>query len=206
MATLIRSANRRPLLNAQEMARPWVLTFKSARCRTQAMADAPEPPPDGERGSVEAAPLLRDTEELRSRLARARADYDNLQRRVAREAAVERERNKARVLDGFLPLLELAHMAAHQAQMHPGPVSEGVILLAREFDRLIEREGVERTGTVGERVDAARHEVVAAEAADGVAPGCVSRVIQPGYLLGDKVLRFAKVCVAAPGESGGMPT
>ena len=59
----------------------------------------------------------------------------------------------------------------------------------------VEREGVSRTGNVGERVDPARHDVLATEAADGVEPGCVSRVIQPGYLLGEKVLRFAKVCV-----------
>jgi molecular chaperone GrpE len=49
---------------------------------------------------------------------------------------------------------------------------------------------------VGERADPARHEVLAAEAAEGVEPGSVSRVIQPGYLLGDKVLRYAKVAVA----------
>lgn len=140
-------------------------------------------------------PALREIGELRDKLARARADYDNLQKRTQRDAMQERDRNKARVLESFLPLLELTHMAAHQAEVHPGPLSEGVTMLAREFDRLVEREGVARTGNVGERVDPARHDVLATEAADGVEPGCVSRVIQPGYLLGEKVLRFAKVCV-----------
>ncbi|MES2153580.1 MAG: nucleotide exchange factor GrpE [bacterium] len=157
------------------------------------------PPPEGTPGGPPVDPRNAESEDLKGRLARARADYDNLQKRVEREAAMERERQKARVLESFLPILELAHMAAHQAEAHPGPVSEGVILLAREFDRLVQREGLVRTGAIGERVDPARHDIVATEDAPGVAPGVITRVVQPGYLLGDKVLRFAKVCAARPG-------
>jgi molecular chaperone GrpE len=150
---------------------------------------------------VQPPPSEAQVADLKERLARARADYDNLQKRVARDAAAEQERLKARVLEGFLPLLELAHMAAQQAERHPGPLSEGIILLAREFDRLAEREGLQRVGTVGEKADPARHEVVAAEPAEGVEAGCISRVVQPGYLLGGRVLRYAKVCVApTPGD------
>jgi molecular chaperone GrpE len=139
--------------------------------------------------------------EARDRLARARADYDNLQKRVARDAALERERAKGRVLEGLLPLSELAHMAAHQAQLHPGPLSEGVVLLAREFTRLLEREGVVAVDAVGVPFDAAVHEAVAQEAVEGVAAGHVARIIQPGYKLGDKVLRYAKVAVAPTASS-----
>jgi molecular chaperone GrpE len=153
--------------------------------------DETAPPP-----AAEPAPAAEGLAEWREKALRARADYDNLVRRTAREAQAERERNKARVLEAFLPLAELAHMAARQAEAHPGPLSEGVVMLAREFDRLLEREGVTRTGAVGEPADPARHEVLAAEAAEGVAPGCVSRVVQPGYMLGGKVLRYAKVVVA----------
>ena len=142
------------------------------------------------------AALEAEVAQLRERAARARADYDNLHKRVTRDAALERDRAKARVLESFIPLLELAHMAAHQAEAHPVPLSEGVVMLAREFDRLVQREGLEPLGAVGETADATRHEVLAQEAADGVASGHVSRVIQPGYLLGDKVMRYAKVCVA----------
>lgn len=136
--------------------------------------------------------------ELRERLARARADYDNLQKRVARDAALERERARARVLEGMLGLHELARMAAHQAEAHPGPVSEGVVLLAREFTRLLAREGLAAVEEVGVPFDAAVHEAVAQEAVEGVAPGHVARVIQPGYRLDGKVLRYAKVAVAPP--------
>jgi molecular chaperone GrpE len=83
-------------------------------------------------------------------------------------------------------------------------VSEGVVLLAREFGRVLEREGLVPVHDVGARFDRAVHEAVAHEAVPGVPPGHVSRIVQPGYRLGDKVLRYAKVAVApdAPGTAG----
>lgn len=165
--------------------------------------EAPDEAPQGSDAKVQA--LQAELELARDRMARARADYDNLQKRVARDAAQERERAKARVVEGLLPLHELCQMAAHQAQAHPLPeaaqgVVEGLVLLAREFHRFLEREGLVPIGEVGEAFDGTMHEAVAEEAADDVAPGHVSRVIQPGYKLGDKVLRFAKVAVA-PGPA-----
>lgn len=156
-------------------------------------AAAPAPP---EAGDEARRALEAQVAELRDRLVRARADYDNLQKRVARDAAAERERAKARVLEAMLPLHELARMAAHQAALHPGPVSEGVVLLAREFSRLLEREGLQTVDAVGVPFDASVHEAVAQEAVEGVPPGHVARIVQAGYRMDGKVLRFAKVAVA----------
>jgi molecular chaperone GrpE len=158
----------------------------------------PEAPPATPAPAPAPAPDLRDAQlaDLRALVARARADYDNLQKRVARDSLLERDRAKARVLEGLLPVYELAVMAAHQAEAHPSPVSEGVVLLAREFGRLLEREGLVPVAQTGVPFDRAVHEALAEEAVDGIAPGHVSRIIQAGYCLGDKVLRFAKVAVA----------
>lgn len=166
---------------------------------------APQTPPDANPPAQGSAPDPRDAQlaDLRALVARARADYDNLQKRVARDAALERERAKARVLEGLLPVYELSLMAAHQAEAHPGPVSEGVVLLAREFGRLLEREGLVAVATVGAPFDRAVHEAVAEEAVDGVSPGHVSRIVQAGYRLGDKVLRFAKVAVQPAASQAG---
>ena len=166
------------------------------------MADAPEPtepessdsPTDGpaELDQAFAAELAA----WKEKALRARADYENLSRRVQRDATMERERAKARVLEHFIPLNELAQMAGHQAEAHPGPLADGVKLMAREFARLLEREGLTPVGIVGEAFNAAHHEAVATETVDGVPPGAVSRVIQVGYRMGDRVLRYAKVAVA----------
>jgi molecular chaperone GrpE len=164
--------------------------------------EAPAQPAAQQPPAERVAELEAQLAEARDRALRARADYDNLQRRMAREGALETARAKARVLEGFLPVLELAHMAAAQAEHHPGPLTEGVLLLAREFDRFAQREGLARVGAVGEAVDPSRHDVLAEEEAPGVAPGRVSRVVAPGYVLEGRVLRAAKVCVqpAAPAQ------
>lgn len=167
-------------------------------------SDPPAPPAPAGAPADAPAPDARDVQvaELRASLARARADYDNLHKRVARDAAAERERTRARVLEGLLALNELAQMAAHQALAHPGPVSEGVVLLAREFTRMLEREGVTPIDQVGVPFDAAQHEAVATEEAEDLSPGAVARIVQPGYRLDGKVLRYAKVAVAADPGAG----
>lgn len=153
--------------------------------------------------------LEAEIEGLRDRLARALADYDNLQKRVARDAAFERERVKARVLEAFLQVYEYSKMAEFEAQRSPGPLAEGVKMMVREFDRMLEAEGLRPLGAVGEPFDPRLHEAVAHEPAAGVAPGDISRVIATGYRLGDRVLRYAKVAVApdepapADGPAGG---
>lgn len=165
------------------------------------MAEPPETPREEEVATSTAADAMppdtaaAELVQWKDKALRARADYDNLSRRVARDATLERERAKARVLESFLPIHELAQMAAHQAEAHPSPVSEGVVLMAREFQRLLEREGLVIVGRFGEPFDAALHEAVAQEDVDGVEPGHVARVVLPGYRLGDKVLRHAKVTV-----------
>lgn len=174
------------------------------------MADGPESnPPEGDGTGASSASaatqpdLAAEVASWKDKAMRARADYDNLSRRVARDAAAERERAKARVLEAFIPLNELAQMAGHQADTHPEHLADGVKMLAREFSRMLEREGLTPIGTVGEPFNALHHEAVAQEAHDGVAPGAVSRVIQVGYRLGDKVLRYAKVAVAPQGPPSG---
>jgi molecular chaperone GrpE len=140
--------------------------------------------------------LAAETADLRDRLARARADYDNLTKRVARDAAVERDKVRGRVLEEFLQVYELAKLAEQEAARSDGPLAEGIRLVVREFDRLLEAQGAVAIGVVGEPFDARFHEAVVTEAAGGVAAGHVSRVIRSGYRLGDKVLRYAMVAVA----------
>ncbi len=147
------------------------------------------------------APDPRDEEiaALKDRLTRARADYHNLQKRQQREAVLERERVKGRVIEDFLQVYEYGKMAEFEAERNPGPLAEGVKMVVREFDRLLTNQGVTPVGKVGEAFDAALHEAFETEPAAGVEPGHVSRIIQPGYKLGDRVLRHAKVAVAPGG-------
>lgn len=145
--------------------------------------------------------LEADVAEWKDKAARARADYQNLERRVREEAALQRDRIKARVLEGFLQVYEYGQMAAFEADRNPGPLASGVKMVVREFDRLLEQEGVRPIGAVGDPFDSSLHEAVAEEPGEDVPAGHVSRVVAPGYRLGERVLRFAKVAVAPADDS-----
>lgn len=157
------------------------------------MEDVNEPTPESTEAEVVDAPSLE--EQLRAteeKLARARADYVNLEKRVARDAALERERVKARVLEGFLPVFEYGKMAQVEAEKSPGPLAQGVDMVVREFERMLQNEGIIAFGTVGDKFDGSIHEAVSSE--DGP-EGEIVRVVTQGYRLGDRVLRYAKVVV-----------
>lgn len=133
--------------------------------------------------------------ELKEKLARARADYVNLENRVARDAALERERVKARVLEGFLQVFEYGKMAEAAAEKSPGPLADGVAMMVREFQRVLESEGVQWIGVAGDDFDNKLHEAISAEPALEGAAGKIVRVVAPGYRLGERILRYAKVVV-----------
>lgn len=161
--------------------------------------DAPGPEASQDEEGTDPDPvaaLEAEVAEWKDKAMRARADYQNLERRVREESALERDRVKARVLESFLQVYEYGQMAAFEAERNPGPLADGVRMVVREFDRLLEAEGVRPIGTVGEPFDAKLHEAVETAAAEGVGPGHVSRVVAPGYRLGERVLRYAKVAVA----------
>jgi molecular chaperone GrpE len=131
---------------------------------------------------------------LSDQLARARADYSNLEKRVVRDAGLERDRIRARVLENFLGVFEFARMAEVEAEKAPGPLAQGVSMLVREFERSLQSEGVETFGAPGDAFDGSMHDAVSTE--EGSANEIV-RVIAPGYKLGERVLRYAKVVVGA---------
>lgn len=160
-----------------------------------------EAPPAKQSPEDNLAILEAEARDLRDRLARARADYDNLQKRQARDAALERDRVKARFLEGFLQVFEYATMAEVEAERTPGPLAQGVKMVVQQFRQLLQDEGVQTVGSVGDAFDPSRHEAVAEEPVDGVEPGRVSRVVRTGYLLGDRVLRYAQVAVAPAADS-----
>jgi molecular chaperone GrpE len=134
--------------------------------------------------------------DLNDRLLRARADSDKLQKRVLRDAEIERERARARVIERFVPIYEMGQLALAEASKAPGPIADGVRMVMAEFERAMRAEGLQPFGAAGEAFDAARHEAIGEEAGPHE-PGTIARVVQPGYLLGSRVLRYAKVVVTS---------
>ena len=138
----------------------------------------------------------RERDEHLDQLRRLAAEFDNYKKRMAREHDELRIRAAERLLSDLLPVfddLERALSAFETAEKEA--IADGVALVHRALWTLLEREGVAELDPKGDLFDPNRHEALLSQPAD--APeGTILEVIQKGFLLGDRVLRPARVVVA----------
>jgi molecular chaperone GrpE len=163
--------------------------------------------------------LQAERDELFDRLQRLAAEFDNFRKRSAREAAATIERANERLVKELLPVLDDLGRALEAAAEHEeAKLEEGVRLVHRSLADLLEKEGLAEIETDG-NFDPHVHEALLSQPSDAE-EGTVIEVVQKGYKLGDKVLRPARVVVAAAakppvresgpgegasGEPGGSP-
>ena len=98
----------------------------------------------------------------------------------------------------LLPALDNLDRAI-RAAADEDPLLEGVRLVCSELSAALARVGIESFSPAGESFDPAVHEAMATvpQPPDGAPSGTVVEVYQPGYRLGDSVIRPARVVVAA---------
>jgi molecular chaperone GrpE len=127
---------------------------------------------------------------------RLQAEMDNFRKRQTRRADEAIVAERERLFSLFLPVVDnLGRALNHDDQADDG-LCQGVELTHRELLRLLEVEGITRLETVGQSFDPEWHEAVSVIPAE-VEPDTVVEEIEAGYKLGDKLLRPAKVVVAA---------
>lgn len=132
------------------------------------------------------------------RALRTLAEFDNYRRRTERDREESQRRGRADVLRELLEVADNFDRAmAHAGDGVPASFLEGMQLVARGLHDLLDRKGVARIEAEGKPFDPEVHEALGALPTDGAEPNTVIQVIQPGYLLEDRVLRPAKVLVAA---------
>jgi len=129
---------------------------------------------------------------------RTQADFENYRRRAARESALAQDRGVVKLAKELLPALDNLDRAL-EAAAQDDPLLEGVRLVRAELGAALARVGVESFTPAGEPFDPALHEAMATapQPPDGPASGTVVEVYQPGYRLGEQVIRPARVVVAA---------
>jgi molecular chaperone GrpE len=167
----------------------------------QASADASEQP------AQQSTALEREHTETKDRLLRALAEMENLRKRTEREVADSRlysvtsfardllvvADNMRRALDTVTPELR------ESAESSVKSLIEGVELTERELLKALEKNGVRQFTPLGEKFDPNVHQAMF-EIPDATVPaGSVVQVVQPGYMLGDRVLRPALVGVSKGG-------
>jgi molecular chaperone GrpE len=135
--------------------------------------------------------------ELRERLLRLQADFENFKKRIERERLDHLRQATADLLGRLLPVLDNFERAI--AAFRPGgpseAVIEGVTLIHRQLLQELEKEGLRGMDSVGQMFDPALHEAVATEAGGPTPPHAVTEVFQRGYFLHDRLLRPAMVRV-----------
>ena len=137
-------------------------------------------------------------EECLDQLRRTQADFVNYRRRMSQEQAEARIAAQSAMLSQVLPVLDDLGRALGAAppELATHPWVQGLFLVARRLTTLLGQLGVRQIGTAGEPFDPRRHEAITTEVRTDVPEGTIVRVAQPGYILGERVIRPAQVVVA----------
>ncbi|HAW63934.1 MAG TPA: nucleotide exchange factor GrpE [Alistipes sp.] len=162
--------------------------------------DAPETDKSAETAGAQSAGdgALSDVErQWQDKYLRLVAEFDNYRKRTLREKMDLVETGGKEVLKAMLPVRDDVEraLAAMDKSDDIEALREGVRLIAQKFTETLRQRGVTQMEAAGEPFDPDRQEAVAKFAAGEEKRGLVIDVVQTGYMLGDKVLRFAKVVV-----------
>jgi molecular chaperone GrpE len=171
------------------------------------MAEQPNPNANGAEAVIgdldalraRAEQAERDRDELRDLARQTRADFENYQKRVQRDLAQERRYAHSPLAAELLPALDnldRATAAAKQAG-ETGPLVQGVGMVQSQILDALRRHGVTRIEAQGRPFDPNLHQAVMQQPSDSVPPGTVLQVLEPGYLIHERVLRPARVVVSA---------
>lgn len=134
---------------------------------------------------------------LRDQMLRLAADFDNYRKRSMREMDEARKFGIERLARELLPILDNFDRALAHAQDSRDPVIEGVKMVARQFHDVLGSFGVKAFSAKDEMFDPERHEAISQAVVPGVEPGTVIEEAQRGYMIHDRLLRAAKVMIAA---------
>jgi molecular chaperone GrpE len=128
-------------------------------------------------------------------LQRIQAEYSNYRKRVERDRAAVREQAVAGALIELLPVLD----DIGRARDH-GELTGGFAKVSESLEAATGKLGLTTFGTKGEPFDPTVHEaLIHSYSSDVTEPTCVE-ILQPGYRIGERVLRPARVAVAEPEE------
>ena len=163
-------------------------------------------PPVGAEEFVEALRLVaHDRDEVFAKLQRTAADYQNFQRRASVNEREARELARAGVAQSMVTVVDYFDMALKQnpETATVEQVIGGVQMIRAELLRVLGTHGVTAVEPGrGTAFDPNRHEALEHSVVEGVEPGTIAECRSPGYMLGDRMIRPAKVVVASASADG----
>lgn len=136
--------------------------------------------------------------EWRDKYLRLQAEFDNYRKRTLKEKMSLVESGGENVIKALLPVVDDVDraLAAMEKSDDVEALRGGVRLISQKFNEVMRQQGVSEIEAVGKEFDVDEHEAVARFPIDGKNSGEIIDVVQKGYKLGEKVIRYAKVVVA----------
>jgi len=170
----------------------------NAHASTDASADnAPVDPIDAELADlVDATGPISKEAELLADLQRLQAEFVNYRARVERDRDVSRNAAIAEVLRSLLPALDDLSRAEAHGDLEGSPFAAVVAKLRASGEKF----GLKTFGAKGDKFDPELHEALVQTPNAEVTENTVADVIEAGYMVGDRLLRAAKVAVFIPAE------
>lgn len=134
----------------------------------------------------------------REQLLRTAADFENFRKRTRREVDDATRKGKEQALKDLLPVFDNVERAIASSEAAPDvkSVLDGLRMINRQFVNTLEKMNIRRVKTVGNAFDPAQHEAIQHVESTEHPAGVVAIEVQPGYLLGDFLLRPAMVAVS----------
>jgi molecular chaperone GrpE len=130
-------------------------------------------------------------------LQRLQADFVNYRARVERDRGVERQLAVAEAIRAFLPAMDdLTRAEAHGDMQDGTPMAA----IAQKLRAAGEKFGLSVFGEKGEAFDPEKHEALVQNPSEEVTKPVIADVIELGYMVGDRLLRPAKVAVSVPAD------
>ena len=134
--------------------------------------------------------------ELNDRHLRLLAEYDNYRKRTQKEKEGTYQEAKIDTIVRFLEIYDNLERAANQEGDEDNVHKKGMVMIFHQFQGVLEKLGITEIDPMGEAFDPERHNAVLHIEDENLGESVVSQVFQKGFLLGNRVIRFATVQVA----------
>ena len=133
------------------------------------------------------------------RFQRLAADFENYKRRTRQDLTDRTQFANEELLRKLLPLRDnLQRALEHAPEGIDRNWFEGMKMVVRQFDDVLQAQGLSTISAVGEKFDPTQHEAIASEETDEHEEGTIVEEMQPGYRLHNRVIRPTLVKVAHP--------
>ncbi|MBV6698858.1 nucleotide exchange factor GrpE [Kitasatospora aureofaciens] len=147
----------------------------------------------GASGADDLATAKREVAERTADLQRLQAEYQNYRKRVERDRLTVREIAVSNILESLIPVLD----DIGRAREH-GEVTGGFKSVAESLETVVAKLGLQQFGKEGEPFDPTMHEALMHSYSSDVTEDTCVQILQPGYRIGERIIRPAMVAVAEP--------